>query len=198
MGYARTLAGKHDKAVGHYWQAIDEFHYDEAWVRNNRAYGMIRNAVNQPRELGPALAEAEAALGLDPDLRAARFNRAYGRFFQALDQKSWTLADTGALAEIDRDLAPFLHDGPAAPDLYFLAAQVGAASGGADPARLATAVTHLRRAVELGYPVRMLPYDPVFSRHLGRRSDFQAVLAMPAVLPPTAPVNLSLAHPAGR
>jgi len=198
MGYAQTLAGKHDKAVGHYWQAIDEFHYNEAWVRNNRAYGMIRIAVNSPPALGPAIAEAEAALRLDPDLRAARFNRAYGRFFQALDPKSWTLPDPAVRAEIDRDLEPFLRDGPGAPDLYFLAAQVEAASGGADLARLAAAVTHLRRAVELGYPARMLSYDPVFSRHLGGRTDFRAVLAMPAALPPNAPVNLALAHPPGR
>jgi hypothetical protein len=108
------------------------------------------------------------------------------------------LPDPAVRAEIDQDLEPFLRDGPAAPDLYFLAAQVEAASGGADPARLAAAVTHLRRAVELGYPARMLSYDPVFSRHLGRRTDFRAVLAMPTALPPNAPVNLALAHPPGR
>jgi eukaryotic-like serine/threonine-protein kinase len=194
MGYSRTRAGKHEQAVGFYWQALTELKYRQPWVHNNRAYGMIQLALNKPNELGSAIAEAEAALALDPMLQPAHFNRACGRFFQRLNRDDWTLTDPDVVSAIQSDLDPILS-GPGTPDLYFLAAQVLTASGARNSLQLEQAVICLQKAVSLGYPPSSLKFDPVFSKWLGNRDDFRAILRLPPSSPPAVLVNLALAKP---
>lgn len=194
MGYCRTRLGEHERATKLYLAAMTSG-YRPAWVHNNRAYGFVQWKMNTPKELGPAVTEADAALALDGDLDAARFNRACARYYQHLVPGEWVLNDPEAVAAIEADLGALLAKGPLAPALYLRAAQVWAASAAGDPARLARAVEHLQAARHLGLPLPDLKRDPILSRWLGERPDFLAVASAPAGTPAGALVDPGLAHP---
>jgi hypothetical protein len=175
MGYARSKAHSSPDARRFYALAIDQFGYRPAWVLNNRACEIIKTCRAESAQLAQALDDAEAALGLDPDLLAARYNRARARYFSRLDQ-TWFLNDERILDLIEQDLAAVLAQHPDAMNLHMLFAEVLVAPAWADSDRLERASEHVVSAVALGRPAKTVTGGPILRRvtahpGLGARLD---------------------------
>lgn len=194
MGYAWSKRGRHSHAMPFYTKAIAEFGYGPAWVRNNRACGMIQDHLNDPVALAEAEAEAQAALALDPNLRPAQYNRARARFLSHLDRKGWRLNDQPLLDAIERDLASVHADHPNVARLHVLIAQVLAVPDWADAQRLDRARGHIKSAIALGLPAKTVTGDPMLRRVI----DASALAAGSDQSPSTgrgAQIDLGLADP---
>jgi len=149
--------------------------YEAAWARNNRAYALIQQ--RSPEYLRQAAAEAEAALGLDPDLCAAHLNRAYARFLGVWigNPKGWPTEDL----KLVEDARFVLRTGPKTAELFFTAAQIVLTFGGGTEAARTEAVGYLNASVGLGRSPKSLAADPVFKAQLSGREDFRRVTALP-------------------
>jgi hypothetical protein len=178
LGLCRSKAANHEAAVAWYRQAIGAPGVRPAWVHNNLAYSLVQGPA-KPAAFQQAIVAATEALRLDPSMLAANWNRAWARLRAGLDKKSRRVPAMVA-AEIDADLQEVLSADPPVAELYYLAAQVYAASAADQPARYETAVKYLHRAVDLGLPPVGLSDDAIFKHHLAGRADFGTLVSRPA------------------
>jgi tetratricopeptide (TPR) repeat protein len=199
IGLCHSKTGDHSTAAAYYRRAMRDPEFRPAWVQNNLAAALLQTEQHLPQRLEEAVVLATAALDQEPDLRAARYNRTRARFLRELKQPAWVIPGPDARDDLDRDLSVLLADRPPAPDLYYLAAQVLAATGSGIEERLAAAVDHLRTAASLGLPVKQRAKEPLFARRLAGREDFAAVLRL---TPPAgytgSTATLALAGPPSR
>ena len=193
LAYCHSQVSNHKAAATLYGEAIEKHNYRHAWVHCNRAYSLIRCGSDQDLRL--AIDEADAALAVEPKLRAARLNRAYARFNSGFDAKTRLHANPEAcIADLDGVMA----EGPYRADLYYKAALMLTAGAAGREDRLARAVTYLREAVRLGRDSHSLAIDRVFKGHLARRKDFEQVAQLPPAERPEQLTNLHVVDPTGR
>jgi serine/threonine protein kinase len=172
-----------------YQDAIRKYGYKEAWVYCNLADSLIHCGTRE--DLRQAIAAATTALEMDPNLRAARLNRAYARYHFDLDPTTHTLKNPAdCLADLDAGMA----DAPPTAELYYMAALIRAASSEGRDADRKQAVIYLREAVGLGRDPTTLTKNPVFRVHLNGRDDFiqLTTLSRKTSVPP---VNLNIVNP---
>lgn len=160
IGYACSKGGRHPESIAFYTKAIDQFGYGPAWVRNNRAYGMIQYGLNDPARLERGAEEARVALDLDQSLLAARYNWAKARFLARLDRGTRRLNDRLVLAAIEQDLTAVLEIHRDNIRLHKLMAEVLAAPEWADADRLRRARGHLDAAKSLGQASKAVSPKP--------------------------------------
>jgi hypothetical protein len=139
-----------------------------------------------------AAAEAEAALRMDPGLRAARLNRPYARFLEVYmrDPSGRPVADPGLVT----DIRIALGAGPKTQELYYKAAQIVLTFGGGTEETRAEAVRYLAEAVPLGRNPKPLAKDPLLTAHLMGRADFARLVNLP-VPEPVQPLSGSPSDP---
>jgi tetratricopeptide (TPR) repeat protein len=190
LAYCHALSGQHRVAAGLYREAIQKYGYSAAWVHTNWAHSLTQAAPTVD-QLRAAAAEADKAVRLDPTLRAARLNRAYIRFQMSLTDPKANRSDPESIA----DVAAVMREGPFSAELYYKAAAIIVTFGGASEECHAQAVRYLAEAVKLGRPPQTLAANPIFRQHLRGRSDFQKLLELPSVSPPTATPDPHLASP---
>ena len=171
LAFCQSLSGQHRTAAKLYEEAARNYGFAPAWVRNNRAHSLIQ-AGPTPDRLREARAEAAAALELDPRLRSARLNRADARFRLSMVEPDPLASDLECLEDIET----VMRDPPYTPDLYVKAAAMTARFGGGREECCARAVGYLAEAVKLGRSPRSFGADPIFSKSLAGRADFQTVL----------------------
>jgi hypothetical protein len=194
MGYARSKGGYHQDAVHLYTSAIEEHRHGPAWVRNNRAHAILQNNLNNPEHLDRAVAEADVALQLDPNLLAARYNRAMAQFLTHRHRTTLRPNDRTVLDAIERDLAAVLEAHPDDLRTHKLTAQVLATPEWADAARLERAREHLAAAVALGQSARSAANSPTL-RGLISEEALAARARLRHRGRPVRQIDVGLAHP---
>jgi tetratricopeptide (TPR) repeat protein len=194
LAYCHSRSASHRLAANFYRLAIDRG-YPAAWVHNNLSVALTRFAQNVRGEMEAAVAEAARARELDGDLWAPRFNWAYARFLLNRDAKQHRLDDPDCVRELLAALGEAPADADA--DLYYLAAEILAAASAEDAKLADSAITFLRRAVELGKRPSQIPKNPVFPDRLSGHPAYQPLLDLPTT--PAAPraSDLRLLHPSG-
>ena len=193
LAYCQSRSGTHDAAAILYLKAIKDYGYGAAWVHCNRAYSLIRSG--SPQDVRLSIDESNAALALEPELRAARLNRAYARFLVNFDAKTQTLANP---EDCLSDLEAVMSVGPYTADLYYKAALILTAAAAGREDRYARAVTYLREAVRRGRNPKLLAQEPVFQVHLVARKDFEQAANLPPAEQPESVINLHVVDPLGR
>ncbi len=175
--YMLTLASKYEDAIAAGKRAIERG-FQTAEVYNNIAYCQML------RIRFPAAEESlREALALDPGLAAAHHNRLW------LLRRDLGLGKNHRLPEVRGILHNALEGAPASIELHELAAEVCAAAGAIEPGWDALALTHLERAVKLGYA---LPKQPTERKAYDRlRSDprFDALLMLQQPKVPDQPTR---------
>jgi eukaryotic-like serine/threonine-protein kinase len=190
MAYCQNRTGIHAASAALYLKAIEDYGYNVAWVHCNRAYSLIQ--CGTPEDLRLSIEEANAALALEPCLRAARLNRVYARFLSGLDPKTQTVADPESCLA---DLNAVMSEGPYSADLYFRAARILTAAGAGREDRYAQAVAYLREAVLRGRNPKLLAQEPVFRVHLTSRKDFGQLTSLSPIERVEPTYNFHLVDP---
>jgi hypothetical protein len=153
------------------------------------AHGLSQPESTNKVQLSEAVACADLAARLQPDLREGRFNRLRARYHLHLDRGTRGLRDPQPVVD---DVRAALADGPVPAVVYLLAAQ---ALSAAHADYHSEAVEYLREAVKRGRDPRALTDDPILGRHLSGRQDFQEVVGLPPGPAPTDPADPFLANP---
>jgi tetratricopeptide (TPR) repeat protein len=193
LAYCHSRAGNDPAASTLYREAIEKYGYHPAWVHSNRAYSLIKRG--SPQDLRFAIAEANAALAIDPNLRAARLNRVYARYISGSNAKPQTIADPeNCLA----DLNAVMSVGPYSGDLYYEAALILTVIGAGREEYRARAVAYLKEAVLLGKSPKRFAQEPVFRDHLNGRKDFEQVINLPPIKQHEPASNVHLVDPLNR
>jgi serine/threonine protein kinase len=149
LAHCMAVLDQPQTALEWFGEAIERYGYSAPWVHCNRAYCLTRvRPTTAEYEL--AVHEATIALKADPDLRPARYNRAFARYHLNREYlKTGRPADwTDCLADIEG----VMKSGDFDADLYYEAALILTAGAAGDEARFARAVGYLADAVSLGRP----------------------------------------------
>jgi serine/threonine protein kinase len=193
LAYCHSCAGSDRAAEALYREAIEKYGYRTAWVHSNRAYSLIQRG--SPQDLRFAIEAANAALVLEPNLRAARLNRVYARCLSGINAKPPTVADPeGCLA----DLNAVMSVEPYSADLYYEAALILTVLGTGREEYHARAVAYLREAVQRGKNPKRFAQEPVFRDHLKGRKDFEQVINLPTSERFEPASNIHLVDPLNR
>lgn len=193
LAYCHGRNGNHPAAAELYSEAIKKYGFNEAWVRCNRAFSLIR--CGSPQDLRFAFEEANAALELEPHLRAARLNRVYARFLSSLDPKTMTLANP---EDCMADLNAVMSEGPYSADLYYKAALILTAAGAGREDRFALAMAYLQETVKRGRNPKRFAQESVFQVHLKGREDFEKLINLTAIEQHEPASNFHLVNPLNR
>ena len=193
LAYCNSLTGIHQGAATLYLDAIEKYGYNTAWVHCNRANSLIQRG--SPQDLRLAIEEADAALKIEPDLRAARLNRVYARFLSDLNPRTMTIANP---EDCMADLDAIISVGPYSADLYYKMALILTAGAADREDRFTRALAYLHEAVQRGRNPRRFAQEPVFKAHLKGRKDFEQLINLPPIERPEPTSNLHLVDPLKR
>jgi eukaryotic-like serine/threonine-protein kinase len=176
LAYCHSRIGNHRAASALYFEAINDATYKKAWVHCNLAYSLIK--WRSLEHLRLAIEQADAALAIEPDLRAARLNRVYARYLSGLEVRPQTITEQERCLA---DLNAVMSDGPYSADLYFKAALILTSIGKGREEHYAQAVAYLQEAVRGGKNPTRLTLEPVFRDHLKGRKDFEQLTNLPPI-----------------
>jgi len=175
-------------AAQEFYQKAKAAGFSPAWVHNNLARAL--NLSGLPEQLQEAVIEANAALALDPGLKAARLNRADARYKLSLRHMEASPVSPESIADIEEVMR--------APQetvlLYHKAATITVKFGGDREDCRARAVMYLKEAIRLGRKPEDLASDPVF-RPLVAYGDFNQLLGLTPGTPAKKPLNPYLTIP---
>lgn len=177
MGYCANRQGHCDGAIYHYDRAVAAG-FRSAELFNNRGLSYFQIA-----QFRRARQDLDEAIRLNPDLQAARHNRALLDLQKALSSPGYV--PTLGIADIRQALV----GGPASAGLHRDAACLYAIAARYDRTYLEAALHHAEEAVRLGQDPAALAGDRAF-RDLLDQPRFQALLSRPRpTQPPLKPVR---------
>jgi hypothetical protein len=175
-------------AVQFYREAITKG-FEPAWVHNNLARALMAQST-VPENYRAGVEHANKALELDPNMTAARLNRAMAWSRLRLAKTGDDIADALVIADIEAGV----QQQPNSMGFYVFAAQATVLFGGGREESQARAVGYLKRSVELGRKPTSFAKDPVLGL-LAAREDFQQLSRITPGPNPTEPTTYLLAIP---
>jgi len=156
---------------------------DTPEVRNNLGAALVKTSAFEEAQV-----QLDVALGREPNLQAARYNRAILRYQLALKPVT-----RDQLAGAVQDIGAALASGPTSGELHLDAARIYAFASATDPALADRAFEQLEGAARLGLKPATCLKDPML-KPLGKHPRFAKLSQVQPTVAP-APLQLKLVEP---